>query len=134
MAMPKRRQERVTERIHQELSDLLLRRIHDPRLTFVTVTDVEVTPDLKLATVFVSVLGDQEAAQSALAGLQHASSFIRRELAHTLEMRVVPELRFLLDDSWERGARIDALLERLPPPAPNEEPEETGADQDTEED
>jgi len=132
--MPKRRQERVTERIHQELSDLLLRQIRDPRLTFVTVTDVEVTPDLKLATVFVSVLGDQEAAQNALTGLQRASSYIRRELAQTLQMRVVPELRFQLDDSWERGARIDALLERLPPPAPSEEPEETGAGQGTEED
>jgi len=132
--MPKRRQERVTERIHQELSDLLLRRMRDPRLGFVTVTDVEVTPDLKLATVFVSVLGDQEAAQSAVAGLQHASSYIRRELAQTLQMRIVPELRFLLDDSWERGARIDELLERLPPAAPSEETEETAADEDSDED
>ena len=75
-----------------------------------------------------------EAAQNALAGLQHASSFIRRELAQSLQMRIMPELRFMLDDSWERGARIDALLNHLPPPAPCKDPEETAADQGTEED
>ncbi|MBM4429646.1 MAG: 30S ribosome-binding factor RbfA [Chloroflexi bacterium] len=132
--MPSRRQERVSERIHQELSELLQRRLRDPRLAYVTVTEVQVSPDLKLATIFVSALGDDEAGESALTGLQHASRYIRRELAQMLQMRAMPELRFLLDDSWERGARIDQLLEQLPPAAPSEGTEETAADADSEKD
>jgi ribosome-binding factor A len=118
--MGTRRQERVSDRIHQEISDLLQKEMRDPRLDFVTVTDVEISPDLKLATVFVTTLGDREAGNSALAGLQHASGYIRRELAQRLQMRIVPELRFVLDESWERGARVDALLERLHSTAPND--------------
>jgi len=111
--MPTRRQERVSERIHEEISDLLQKRIRDPRLTYVTVTDVVVSADLKLAKVFISALGDRESRDNALQGMQHAAGYIRRELAHRLHLRFTPELRFLLDDSWERGARIDELLEQL---------------------
>jgi ribosome-binding factor A len=112
--MPTRRQERVGERIHEELGALLQRRVRDPRLGNVTVTGVEVSPDLKVATVFVSSLGDHEAGDLAVRGLQHAASFLRRELAQQLQMRFTPELRFVLDESWERGERIDRLLEQLP--------------------
>jgi ribosome-binding factor A len=111
--MATRRQERVSERIHHEISDLLQNEIRDPRLTFVTVTDVEISPDLKLATVYVSALGDDEAKAAALAGLERASGYIRRELAQRLQMRVTPAVRFVLDESWERGARVDALLDSL---------------------
>jgi ribosome-binding factor A len=76
--MPTRRQERVSERIHHEISDLLLNEIRDPRLGQVTVTGVEISPDLQLATVFVSALGDQEAKDSALTALERASGYIRR--------------------------------------------------------
>jgi len=111
--MPTRRQERVSERIHEEISDLLQKRTSDPRLTNVTVTDIEISPDLKRAKVFVSTLGDRDSRNNALEGLQHASGYIRRELAQRLSLRFVPELRFFLDDSWERGAHIDELLEQL---------------------
>jgi ribosome-binding factor A len=111
--MVTRRQERVSERIHHEISDLLQNEIRDPRLAYVTVTGVEISPDLQLATVFVSALGDQEAEASALTGLEHASGYIRRELAQRLQMRVTPAVRFVLDESWERGARVDALLDSL---------------------
>lgn len=111
--MPTRRQERVSSRIQEEISELLQKRIRDPRLTYVTVTAVEITADLKLATVFVSALGDQKSRLDALAGLQHASRYIRRELAQRLQMRFTPDLRFMLDDTWERVARVESLLEKL---------------------
>jgi len=120
--MPTRRQERASELIHEQISDLLQKRIRDPRLAHVTVTDVEISPDLRLATVFISTLGDRESCNSALEGLQHASSYIRRELAQRLQMRLMPELRFSLDDSWERGGRVDELLEQLRSTTLNDQP------------
>jgi ribosome-binding factor A len=124
--MPTRRQERVGERIHEEISEVLQKRIRDPRLASVTVTGVEVSPDLKAARVFISTLGDRESRNSTLQGLQHASKYIRRELAHRLQMRFTPELRFALDESWERGMRIDELLEQLQPTESSDKLEESG--------
>jgi len=111
--MATRRQEQVSERIHHEVSDLLQNEMRDPRLTFVTVTDVEISPDLQLATVFVSALGDDEVKAGAMTALERASGYVRRELARRLRMRVTPAVRFLLDESWERGSRVDALLDSL---------------------
>lgn len=124
--MPTRRQERVSERIHEEISEVLQNRIRDPRLATVTVTGVEVSPDLKAAQVFISTLGDRESRNRALQGLERASKYIRRELAHRLQMRFTPELRFALDESWERGARIDELLEQLQTSESSDELEESG--------
>ena len=111
--MPTRRQQRVGELIHQEISGLLQRRMGDPRLAYVTVLDVVVSPDLKQAKVLVSALGERESRESALDGLKHASGYIRRELSHSLPLRVTPELSFVLDDSWQRLAHIDELLEQV---------------------
>lgn len=119
--MVTRRQERVSERIHHEISDLLQNQIRDPRLAYVTVTGVEISPDLQLATVFVSALGEHEAKDSALTALEHAAGYIRRELAQRLMMRVTPAVHFVLDESWERGAHIDALLNNLQSAAPDDE-------------
>lgn len=125
--MPTRRQERVSERIHHEISDLLLNEIRDPRLEQVTVTGVEISPDLKLATVFVSALGDSEAKDNALKGLERASGYVRRELAQRLGMRMTPAVRFVLDESWERGAHLDALLDSLQSsPADDHDEEDAG--------
>lgn len=115
--MNTRRQERVREQIHEEISAVLQTRVRDPRLAQVTVTGVQVSPDLRMATVYVSSLGDSSACEAALEGLDHAASFVRRELAHRLGLRYMPELRFMLDESWQRGSRIDELLEKLPPAA-----------------
>lgn len=112
--MPTHRQERVSERIHEEISELLQTRVRDPRLAQVTVTSVAVSADLKVATVYVSSLGDRETCTKSLKSLQHAAGFLRRELAHQLQMRYTPELHFVLDESWERGSRIDNLLKQLP--------------------
>ena len=111
--MVKHRVERVSDRIQEEVSELLLRRVRDPRIEFVTVTGVKMTPDLELATIYVSVMGGKEARQNAIKALEGATGYVRRELADRLGMRTTPVVRFVLDESWERGARVDALLEQV---------------------
>ena len=121
--MAKHRMERVSDRIQQEVSDLLLRHVRDPRIGFVTVTGVKVSQDMELATVYVSVLGDAEAKKNSLKALEGATGYVRRELAVRLGMRTTPAVRFALDESWERGAKVDALLDRLR----DEQPPETSS-------
>ena len=111
--MATRRQRQVAELVHEEISLLIQRRARDPRLKSVTVTAVEVSPDLRLAHVYVSVLGDRQEAKQALASLRHAAGFFRRELADSLSLRFLPEVNFRLDDSVQRGLRIDQLLDGL---------------------
>jgi ribosome-binding factor A len=109
----KRRQRQVAELLHEEISVLIQQRARDPRLGFVTVTGVEVSPDLRVAHVYVSVLGDDDDVTQALAGLNRAVGFFRRELGTSLSLRYIPELDFRLDHSLEQGLRIDQLLESL---------------------
>jgi ribosome-binding factor A len=111
--MPNRRQEKVAERIHQEISTLLLLESKDPRLANVNVVDVVVSPDLRLAKVHVSALGTPEEAKEAIKGLEHASGYLRRQVAQRLGLRFAPELTFTLDESWQHGARVDELLNQL---------------------
>ena len=122
--MNDRRQRQVAELIHQEIRLLILRQVRDPRLGSVTVTGVEVTPDLRLAHIYVSVMGgDYEAAQ-ALVGLKSAAGFFRHELGSALTLRFIPELSFRLDKTLEQGLRIDQLLDSLPAEAPADEDED----------
>ena len=109
----KRRQERIAEYIQEIISELVLMRVKDPRLGNVTITSAEITRDLGLATVWYTVLGDQEETDQAKEGLASDMGFIRREMGTRLRLRHTPELVFKRDDSWERGSRIDALLERI---------------------
>lgn len=108
------RPERVAQRIRRETADILETTLRDPRLgTMVSVTDVEVTHDLGMARVFVSVLEEGEAREKVMEALASAAGFIRRQLAPRLGLREVPELRFVLDTSIERGARVEDILRRL---------------------
>jgi ribosome-binding factor A len=116
-----RRQRRVAELLHQEISLLIHQRVHDPRLGFVTVTDVEVSPDLRIAHVYVSVLGSDDDVKQSLASLRHAAGFFRHELGASLTLRYIPELDFRVDDSLERGFRIDRLLDSLHDETPEDE-------------
>jgi ribosome-binding factor A len=120
------RPERVAERIKREAADILETTLRDPRLgRMVSITDVEVTHDLSMARVFVSMLEQGEAREQAMKALASAAGFIRRQLAPRLGLREVPELRFVLDTSMERGARVDDILRRLAagePLADDEEP------------
>ena len=110
--MPSRRQRRVSELVRRELSLLLLHQVQDPRLSGVTITGVDVTQDLLLARVHFRTMSTEEMAE-ALAGLEHASGYLRSQLAAKVELRYVPELAFVPDRSAEYGQRIDALLDQL---------------------
>lgn len=111
--MQTRRLNRIAELIHRELSLLLMRAVRDPRLAGVTITGVKVTPDLLLAHVYYSVLGDAEAVGEAQTGLEHARGFLRSQLAGRLQLRLMPQLLFELDTSAVYGQRIDQLLDQI---------------------
>ena len=104
------RPERVEGFIKEELSRIIQREVRDPRIGFVSITDVEVSADLRHARVFVSVLGDVEAKAATMDGLRSALGYIRRELGGRLRMRYTPDITFKLDESIERGARVNKLL------------------------
>jgi ribosome-binding factor A len=108
--MVTRRQKQVSSLIQKELGDLLEKRVSDPRIDFATITAVEISPDLRQAHIFVSIMGNQ---QEAMEGFDHAASFLRHELSSRLALRYMPDLTFHLDDSLERGERIDQLLEEI---------------------
>jgi len=86
------RQERVEELLKVEISEILQREIQDPRIGFVTVTDVEITPDLRYARVFISIMGDKTKRDESMKALKHAAGFIRSELGKRIRMRVTPEI------------------------------------------
>lgn len=109
-----RRLQRLNVLLRQELSDLLLRELKDPRLApFVTITRVEVSPDLQLAKVYVSVLGTDQEKASTLEGLTAAAAYLRHELTQRLVIRRVPSLTFLLDETMEEAAHILELIKRV---------------------
>ena len=106
--------ERVNHLIRQEVSQLLQRQVKDPRLgSFVSVTEVSTSPDLKYARIYVSRIGGGEEKQETLDGLAAAAGFLRNELARRLELRRIPELRFQWDNSIERGARLLNLIDEV---------------------
>ena len=119
--MATRRQRRVSELIHRELSLLLLHEVRDPRLAGVTLTEVDVTPDLMIARIYLTVMGEEEARVQALKGLDHAKGFLRSQLASRVELRYVPELEFKLDKSADYARRIDELLDRLQESRPTDD-------------
>jgi ribosome-binding factor A len=121
--MATRRQRQVAELLHEEISMLLQQRVDDPRLALVTVTGVEVTPDLRVAHVYVSIMDDDVEVKETMAGLKRAAGFLRRELATFVSLRYTPELHFRLDSSLEQGLRIDRLLDSLEDKAPGDEGE-----------
>jgi len=107
-----RRTQRVGDLLRAELSTIISRRIQDPRVRLTTVTQVELSPDLKYARVHVSVVGDPSTSRAALEALRHASGYIRSQLARELNrMKTIPELRFELDRGAEYSQRISELLE-----------------------
>lgn len=101
---------RVDEAVREVLSASVTTDLKDPRIGFVTVTDVKTSPDLRHARVFVSVLGPPEEQQASLQGLQSAHGFLQAGLARNLRMKHTPELTFILDDTAERAARVERLV------------------------
>ncbi|HTO86089.1 MAG TPA: 30S ribosome-binding factor RbfA [Thermoanaerobaculia bacterium] len=118
-----RRSQRVALLVREELSRLVLTEAHDPELRRVTITDVEMPPDLRSARVYYSCLGQEAERQRAGAALDRAAGYLRREVTQRCGLRYAPELHFLFDATLERGARIEELLAqvRATPPPPGED-------------
>jgi ribosome-binding factor A len=111
--MDNRRPNRVGGAIQVEISRLLLREIKDPRIGFVTITRVKVSKDLRVVTVFFSVLGDQSVRADSLTGLNSAKGFMRRELGRRLRLRYVPDIVFSFDPSLEHMSRLAELIHQI---------------------
>jgi ribosome-binding factor A len=107
------RTERVEELLKVEISDMIHRDLKDPRLGFVTVTDAEVTKDLRHAKVYISVMGDEKTREESLAVLQRAAGHIRSEFGRRVHIKIVPEITFRMDTAIETGSRIFELLEKV---------------------
>lgn len=103
---------RINTEVQRELSNILRAGIKDPRVAPLTsVVAVEVAPDLKTCKAYISVLGDKKAQEDTVAGLKSAEGYIRRELAHTLNMRNTPQIRFILDQSIEYGVTMSKKID-----------------------
>jgi ribosome-binding factor A len=108
-----RRIDRVNALVQRELSDIIQRSLKDPRVKFCTITQVEVSSDLKYADIKVSVVGDKKQKRSTMAGLKRAAGFLRREVGRRIDLRYAPELRFQLDHSVDHLMKIDRLLKQV---------------------
>jgi ribosome-binding factor A len=136
IVMAATRKQRLQDTLRAELSDIIRRDMRDPRFStgLLSITDVEVTPDLRHATVFVSVLGNEQARKDELNALRGATGVLRGELGRRKTIINVPELSFKYDDALEHGAHMFELLERIkqedaarPKPAESEEGEQDGS-------
>lgn len=109
------RADRVRKALMREVSDIIAHEIKDPRLaqTMISVTDVEVTHDLRFARIFISVMSDEETQNAVLEILKEAQPKIRSEIGHRIRLRYTPEIDIKLDNSLERGARVSQLLDQI---------------------
>ena len=108
--MAGQRMRRVDEAVRQVLADALAGELSDPRVGFVTVTDVKTSPDLRAARVFVSVLGDESARADSLAGLRSAHGLLQGAIAAQLHLKRTPTLEFVYDSTTDRALRVESLL------------------------
>ena len=109
--MPSRRVERLSEAVKQEVSKIILYELKEPQIGFVTVTRAEVSPDLRKAKVYISVLGDEAAQKKTLCRLEHAKGFIQTEVGARLQTRYTPILTFYLDESVKKSIHISKLID-----------------------
>ncbi|MBI1811253.1 MAG: 30S ribosome-binding factor RbfA [Nitrospirae bacterium] len=110
--LPYKRSQRVSDLIREEIADIIMNKVKDPRLGFVTVTGAKITEDLKIATIYLSILKEEEK-ETTLEMLNSAKGFIRAELAKRLKMKFIPSLIFRIDESLEYGVRIEKLLREI---------------------
>jgi ribosome-binding factor A len=107
--MPSRRPERVGGLLLEAVAETLLREVKDPRVGTVTLTGVKISPDLKIAKIFFTIRSEEELT-AVLTGLRKATGFIKRQVAHRLQLRYVPSLEFLYDETLEKANRLESLL------------------------
>jgi ribosome-binding factor A len=108
--MASTRPSRVGDQLRAEIADLLAREVHDPGVGFLTITYVHVSPDLQVARVYYTTLGDEKARRESARALVRATPFLRRQLGSRLRLKRVPQLEFFFDESIERGDRIERIL------------------------
>jgi ribosome-binding factor A len=111
--MRKTRLKRTDQLLREAVAELILKRVQDPRVGFVSVTGVQISPELDTARVFVTVLGDESSRKSAMEGLKSAAPFLQAELNKRVRLRRTPKLRFVYDESLDRGFRIEAALREV---------------------
>ena len=111
--MPKdySRAQRIAEQIQREMAELIRLELKDPRVGLVTITGVEVTQDYEHAKVFFTLLGEAQQAADSLVGLQRASGFLRSQLSRRMQLRIIPQLHFIYDESVERGIHLSKLID-----------------------
>ncbi|EGQ3268090.1 30S ribosome-binding factor RbfA [Staphylococcus pseudintermedius] len=107
------RAERVGEQMKKELMDIINNKLKDPRVGFLTITDVQPTNDLSLAKVYLTVLGSDKERENTFKGLEKAKGFIKSEIGQRMRLRIVPDLQFEYDESIEYGKRIERLIQDL---------------------
>ena len=107
------RPESVAEEIRKELSELITREVHDPGIGLMTITRVKMTPDLQLARVFYTIIGDEKGRKDAARALGRAAAFLRRNIGRRLRLRTVPELQFMYDESIEQQDRIERIIQDI---------------------
>jgi len=111
--MEYKRSKRVGDLIKEIISETIITKIKDPRISFITITDVELADNLRLAKVFFSAIGNDQERKELLLGLKSATGFIKKELGFKLKLKYSPDIIFEYDDSWEYGNRIDQIMNRL---------------------
>ncbi len=109
----KTRAQRIADRIREELSEMLITEISDPRLTGISITDVHVDRELAYADIYVSALEGETRSKEILDGMEHAQGFMRRELSQRVDLRTFPRLRFRWDPTFEKADRIERLIASL---------------------
>ncbi len=107
------RPSRIADQLRAEIADLIAREVQDPGIGFVTITHAKVTPDLQVARLYYTTLGDDKARRDTQRALQRAAPFLRRHIGRRLRLRRVPELEFFYDESVERGDRIEQILQEI---------------------
>jgi ribosome-binding factor A len=107
---PYARAERVRVKIQQAITELLTKKVQDPRMEMATVSDVKMSPDLRVADVYITVFGDPKKKRETLEGFKKSKGFIKKSIAPKLGLKYMPDLRFFRDDTFDKAARMDELI------------------------
>lgn len=106
---------RLEEDFKREVSSIIKNEVKDPRVGFVSIVSIEISRDLRYAKIYISILGNEENVKETMTALKNASGFIRREIAHRVQLRHTPEITFIFDDSIAHGAKISKILNEIVP-------------------
>jgi len=109
---PYTRAERISGKIQHAITDLLSKKMQDPRIEMATISDVKMTPDLRVAYVYITVYGDIKQSFEALEGFKNSKGFIKKRIAPKLGLKYMPDIKFIYDDSFDKAAKMDELIKK----------------------